>query len=116
MASLPFAFIVAAGAFLFAALVAIYQSLRAVLGNVAGAALEEEGSEARRELLDRKRALLEGLRDLRRDHEAKKIEDEDFVELEAQARAELREVLAAIDERVERKRDAIEALVRGETR
>jgi len=116
-ASLPTFFIVFAGLSLAVALVFFFQSLHAVLTHAAvGDGLEEDGSVKRSELLDRKRALLESLRDLRQDHDAKKMDDEDFAGLEEAIRAELRDVLRAIDERVERKRDAIEALVRGEKR
>ena len=113
---LPAFFAIVAGLSLFAALVLVYQSLYAVFTNTGGIALEDEGSVQRSELLDRKRALLESLHDLRNDHDTKKIEDEDFEQLEAGIRAELREVLRSIDERVARKRDRIEALVRGDGR
>jgi hypothetical protein len=113
-ATLPVMFVAAALVFISIALGAVFQSLRAVLSNTSGAGLEEDGSVKRSELLDRKRALLEGLRDLRQDHDTKKVDDEDFAQLEASLRAEIREVLRAIDERVDAKRDAIEALVRGE--
>jgi hypothetical protein len=115
-AALPIALIVAAALFLCVALVTIFQSLRAVLSNTHAAGLEEDGSVKRSELLDRKRALLEGLRDLRQDHDTKKIGDDDFAQLEASLREEIREVLAAIDARVDAKREAIEALVRGDAR
>jgi hypothetical protein len=115
-AALPIIFAFAAALFLCVGLVAIFQSLRAVLANTHSAGLEEDGSVKRSELLDRKRALLEGLRDLRQDHDTKKIDDDDFALLEASLREEIREVLAAIDARVETKREAIEALVRGDGR
>jgi secreted Zn-dependent insulinase-like peptidase len=115
-AALPTFFIVAAGLLLFVSLVAVYQSLRAVLSNMSGAGLEEDGSVKRSELLDRRRALLESLRDLRQDHDTKKMDDEDFAQLEAALRDEIREVLQAIDARVDAKRDAIEARIRGEAK
>lgn len=115
-ATLPIVFLVGAGLALVLALAAIYQSLTAVFSNGERAALEEDGSVKRSELLDRKRALLESLRDLRQDHATKKIDERDFAELEAGVRAELREVLRAIDARVESKRETIEALVRGDAR
>lgn len=111
--SLANLFIVLALLGVFAALFAIFLSLRAIFSGELLPVDADEGA-ARAALLDRKRALLESLRDLGEDHATGKIDEEDFGLLSGQLRAELAEVLAAIDARVEAKRDEIEALIRGE--
>ena len=97
----------------FAALFAFFLSLRAIFSGELLPVDADEGA-ARAALVDRKRALIESLRDLGEDHATGKIDEEDFALLSGQLRSQLAEVLAAIDARVEAKREEIEALVRGE--
>lgn len=110
--AMPWVFATLAALALGAAVVAFWQSVRAVFGLVdtEGARGEDElGLDL--DLVARKQALLEGLRDLDFDHEAGKLSDEDHRAERERIRTELKDVLRAVDAAVGPHRDAAEALV-----
>ena len=99
--TLPWVFIpLAAGALLFA-LYAFWQSLRAALGLVSTADVPGVvESETRRVLLEKKKAVLEGLADLKFERDAGKISDEDYERLDGELRIKAKRVMKLLDEDV----------------
>ena len=83
----------------------------ALSGEAAGGTRAQLTSEARLALLTEKEALLQELRDVAFEHEAGKLSDEDFEELNAKLRAQARHVLHALDASAEGFRDEAEALI-----
>jgi hypothetical protein len=71
----------------------------------------EVESETRRTLQTEKEALLEEIRDVSFEHEAGKLSDEDFAELNDKLRARAREVLIELDAAAASYRDEAEALI-----
>ncbi len=109
---LPWFFAALAAAMLFVALFQLWESFRAAFGAPEAAELEANAeAESRRVLLERKAAILENLRDLRFDHDAKRIGDEDFAHLEGKLRSEAKEILRLLDADVAPYRAAAEALI-----
>jgi len=94
---LPVLFIVLASAALFAALVALFVSLRASLAGPTGASSWSSGEPDRGALEDEKNALLRALKDLEYEHEVGKIDDEDYARLERAYRARAKDVLVELD-------------------
>lgn len=111
-ALLPGFFLAFAGVALVLALLAFWQSLRAVFG-----AIEVEGvsdfdpTDARRSLLEEKNTLLRSLKDIEFEREIGKISPEDYDRLEAKLRGRAREVLRLLDEDAEPFRAEAERLV-----
>ncbi len=104
-------FFVALGATaLLAALFFLWQSIRAALGVVELGGAESLDFERAR-LLERKAALLDGLADLRFEHDAGKIDAADFATVDAQLREEAKDVLKALDEELEPYRAEAEAVI-----
>ncbi|MEM7435181.1 MAG: hypothetical protein AAF436_08520 [Myxococcota bacterium] len=109
---LPWLFVLVAGAAMVAGLVSLWASLnlalsRPTLGD-AGARLT---SESRAALLTEKEALLGELGDIAFEHDAGKLSDEDFRELNEKLRARARHVLHELDEGAEAFRGEAEALI-----
>jgi hypothetical protein len=98
MISFPALFLALAGATLLAALIAIWNSIRATLGGGArmaiGAARDLPGQEA---LADEKSSLLRAIKDLEYERAVGKIGDADFQRLDAAYRARAKQVLAQLD-------------------
>jgi hypothetical protein len=68
-------------------------------------------SEVRLSLLTEKEALLQEIRDVTFEHDAGKLSDEDYEELNAKLRAQARSVLHELDESAVEYRDKAEALI-----
>lgn len=109
---MPWVFAVLATWMLAAGVVAFWQSVRAALGLIdlgdvrSDGALDEDAA-----LFARKRAVLEGLRELDFDHEAGKLSDEDHARERERLRAEARDALRSIDQALGPHRAAAESLV-----
>ncbi|MEM7139016.1 MAG: hypothetical protein AAF500_20755 [Myxococcota bacterium] len=109
---LPWLFVLVAGAGMVAGLASLWASLnlalsRPTLGD-AGARLT---SDSRAALLTEKEALLRELGDVAFEHDAGKLSDEDFRELNEKLRARARHVLHELDEGAEAFRGEAEALI-----
>ena len=109
---LPWLFIIAAAAGMVAGLFSLWLSLSLALSNdVAGGAGSQLNTAARRTLLNEKEALLHEIRDVSFEHDAGKLSDVDYEELNAKLRAQARHVLQELDEGAESFRDEAEALI-----
>jgi hypothetical protein len=109
---LPWLFIIVASAAMVAALASLWLSLSLALSNeVLGDARVQLTTDARRALLTEKEALLQEIREVAFEHDAGKLSDPDFEELNAKLRAQARHVLHALDEGAESFRDEAEALI-----
>lgn len=109
---LPWLFIIVASAAMVGGLVSLWLSLSLALSNeVLGGARAELTTDARVALLAEKEGLLHEIRDVSFEHDAGKLSDQDFEELNAKLRAQARHVLHALDEGVESFRDEAEALI-----
>jgi hypothetical protein len=78
---------------------------------VLGDARAQLTTDARRALLTKKEGLLQEIRDVSFEHDAGKLSDRDFEELNAKLRAHARHVLHALDQGTEAFRDEAEALI-----
>ena len=107
---IPWFFLTLAAGGLLTALFFVWQSVRAALG-VVEVGLSDDADRERARLLERKAALLDGIADLRFEHDAGKINAEDFAVVDAQMRAEAKEVLRALDEELEPYRAEAERLI-----
>lgn len=97
--AIPWVFASLAALMLGVGVVGFWQSVRAALGLVDDASARSEGSgDADEALFARKRAALEGLRELDFDREAGKLSDEDHARERDRLRAEARAALKAIDD------------------
>jgi hypothetical protein len=109
---LPWLFIIVASAAMVAGLVSLWLSLSLALSDeVPGADRARLITAARGALLAEKEALLNEIRDVSFEHDAGKLSDPDFEELNAKLRAQARRVLHALDEGAESFRDEAEALI-----
>ncbi len=109
-AVIPGFFMVLGAAGLLLALYFVWQSVRAALGVVQLGGAESLDRERAR-LLERKAALLDGLADLRFEHDAGKIDAADFAVVDAQLREEAKDVLKALDEELEPYRGQADAVI-----
>lgn len=109
-AVIPGFFMVLGAAGLLMALFFLWQSVRAALGVVQLGGAESLDRERAR-LLERKAALLDGLADLRFEHDAGKIDAADFAVVDAQLREEAKDVLKALDEELEPYRGQADAVI-----
>lgn len=110
---LPWAFVVAAGLGMVAALFSLWLSLSLALSDEASTGTQAQlTNDARLALLTEKEALLQEIRDIAFERDAGKLSDEDFDELNAKLRAQARHVLHELDAGVEEYRDEAEALIR----
>lgn len=109
---LPWLFIVTAVAAMFGGLLSLWLSLTLALGDEAsGGARAHLTSDARLALLTEKEALLQEIRDVAFEHDAGKLSDADYEELNAKLRAEARHVLHELDAGAEGFREEAEALI-----
>lgn len=111
---LPWVFVVVAAAGMFVGLGSLWISLSLGLSEQAlGDVRAQLTSDARRALLAEKEALLQELRDIAFEHDAGKLSDQDFQELNQKLRAQARHVLHELDEGAEAFRGEAEALIAG---
>jgi len=109
---LPWMFIIVAGAAMLVALGSLWLSLSLGLSDQAlGDVRAQLTSDARRALVSEKDALLQELGDVAFEHDAGKISDQDFEELNQKLRAQARHLLHELDEGAEAFRDEAEALI-----
>ena len=109
---LPWLFIIVASAAMVAGLASLWLSLSLALSNeVLEDARAQLTTDARRALLTEKEALLQEIREVAFEHDAGKLSDPDFEELNAKLRTQARHVLHALDEGAESFRDEAEALI-----
>ena len=110
--ALPWLFVFVAAAAGLCGFVALWLSLRVALSDPS---LEQEteaiGYDARRSLLTEKEALLEELRDISFEHDAGKLSDRDYEELNAKLRARARKILMELDADADTYRNEAEALI-----
>ena len=109
---LPWLFIIAASAGMVAWLCSLWLSLSLALSNeVSSSAGSQLNSAARRTLLNEKETLLLEIRDVSFEHDAGKLSDADYEDLNAKLRAQARHVLQELDEGAESFRDEADALI-----
>jgi len=109
---LPWVFIITAAVAMVAGLISLWLSLSLALSDeVLGGARAQLISEARRALIAEKEALLEEIRDVSFEHDADKISDTDFEELNEKLRAQARHVLHELDAGADSFRNEAEALI-----
>jgi len=109
---LPWAFIVVAFVGVIAGLISLWLSLGLALSDeVLGEARAQLITDARRALLSEKEALLQEIRDVSFEHDAGKLSDVDFDELNTKLRAQARHVLHDLDAGAESFRDEAEAMI-----
>jgi hypothetical protein len=109
---LPWLFVIVAAVAIIAGLVSLWLSLSLALSDEAlGGVRAQLTTDARRALLTQKEALLQEIRDVAFEHDADKLSDRDFQELNEKLRAEARQVLHALDAGAESFRDEAEALI-----
>jgi len=107
---LPWLFIVVAVVAMLAGLASLWLSLTLTLSDEASGGARVT-SDARLALLTEKEALLQEIRDVAFEHDAGKLSDTDFEELNAKLRAEARHVLHELDVGAEGFREQAEALI-----
>jgi len=109
---LPWAFIILAFVGVIAGLFSLWFSLSLALSDeVFSGARAQLITDARRALLTEKEGLLQEIRDISFEHDAGKLSDTDFEELNAKLRAQARHVLHALDTGAESFRDEAEAMI-----
>jgi len=109
---LPWAFITLAFVGVLAGLISLWFSLSVALSDeVLGGARAQLITDARRALLTEKEALLQEIRDVSFEHDAGKLSDVDFEELNAKLRAQARHVLHDLDAGAESFRSEAEAMI-----
>ncbi|MGB5809330.1 MAG: hypothetical protein WBG86_02295 [Polyangiales bacterium] len=109
---LPWVFLIIAGGAMIAALVSLWVSLSYALSDEALTDVRAQlTSDARNALIIEKDALLQELRDIAFEHDADKLSDQDFGEINEKLRARARHVLHELDQGAEAFRDDAEALI-----
>ncbi len=109
---LPWFFIIAAFVAVVAGLFSLWLSLSLALSDeVLGGARAQLTTDARRALLTEKEALLQEIQDVSFEHDAGKLSDRDFEELNEKLRAQARHILHALDAGAESFRDEAKALI-----
>ena len=109
---LPWFFVISAVFAILGGLVSLWVSLALTLSKEApSGARAELTSDARLALLTEKEALLQEIRDVAFEHDAGKLSDADYEELNAKLRAQARHVLQELDAGAEGFRDQAEALI-----
>jgi hypothetical protein len=110
--ALSWMFIIVAAAAVIAGLGSLWVSLSLGLSDRAiGDVRAQLTSDARRALLSEKDALLQELRDIAFEHDAGKLSDRDFEELNDKLRAQARHILHELDESAEEFRGEAEELI-----
>ena len=109
---LPWLFVIVAALAVVAGLISLWLSLSLALSDESvDIARAEITTEARQGLLLEKEALLQEIRDVAFEHDAGKLSDEDFEEINAKLRAQARHVLHELDVGAEGYREQAEALI-----
>ena len=109
---LPWLFIITASVAMVAGLISLWLSLSLAFSDeVMDGARAQLISDARRSLIAEKETLLEEIRDVSFEHDADKISDADFEELNEKLRAQARQVLHALDAGADSFRNEAEALI-----
>jgi hypothetical protein len=109
---LPWVFIVMASAAVIAAFISLWLSLNLALSDEASAGVRAQlSNEARQALQGEKEALLQEIRDIAFEHDAGKLSDADFEELNTKLRAQARRVLHELDAGIEAFRDEAETQI-----
>jgi hypothetical protein len=109
---LPWLFIVVASLAMVAGLISLWLSLTLAFSDeVMGGVRAQLTTDARRALIAEKEALLQEIRDVSFEHDADKISDTDFEELNEKLRAQARHVLHALDAGAESFRNEAEAQI-----
>ena len=109
---LPWFFVIAASLAVVVALVSLWLSLSLALSDeLVGGARAQLMTDARSGLLTEKENLLQEIRDVSFEHDADKLSDADFDEINAKLRAQARHVLHELDTGAEPFRDEAEALI-----
>ncbi len=109
---LPWLFVIGAVIGILGGLASLWLSLTLTLsGQPASGVPNRLTSEARLALLTEKEALLQEIRDVAFEHDAGKLSDEDYEELNAKLRAQARHVLHELDESAVAYREQAEALI-----
>jgi hypothetical protein len=109
---LPWFFVITAVVAMLAGLASLWLSLTLALSDEgAGGARADLTSEARLALLTEKEALLQEIRDIAFEHDAGKLSDVDYEQINAKLRAEARHVLHELDAGAEGFREQAEALI-----
>jgi hypothetical protein len=109
---LPWLFVVTAVIAMFGGLVSLWLSLSLALSDqVPDNTRAELNNDARLALLTEKEALLQEIRDVAFEHDAGKLSDVDYEELNAKLRAQARHVLHELDVGAEAFREEAEALI-----
>ncbi len=109
---LPWLFVVGAVVGMMGGLFSLWQSLSlALAGDVPSDAQAQLTLDARQALLNEKEALLQEIRDVTFEHDAGKLSDADYEELNAKLRAQARHVLHELDAGTEAFRAEAEALI-----
>lgn len=109
---LPWVFIVLAVMGIVGGLVSLWLSLSLALSNEVSVGTRAQlTSDARLALLTEKEGLLQEIRDIAFEHDAGKLSDSDFEELNTKLRAQARHVLHELDAGAEGYRDEAEALI-----
>ena len=111
--ALPWVFVLVAGGAMIAALASLWASLNLALsGDVRADLSAQLTSDTRTALITEKEALLQELRDIAFEHDAGKLSEEDFHELNEKLRARARHVLHELDQGAEAFRGEAEELIR----
>jgi len=109
---LPWLFIIGAVFGMLGGLMSLWLSLTIALSGESSVGNRASfTSDARLGLLTEKEALLQEIRDVAFEHDADKLSDEDFEELNAKLRAQARHVLHELDESAVAYREQAEALI-----
>ena len=109
---LPWLFVIIAVVAMFGGMMSLWLSLSLALSDeVPSNARAQITSEARLALLTEKEALLQEIRDVAFEHDAGKLSERDFDEINAKLRAQARHVLHELDAGAEEFRDQAEALI-----
>jgi len=98
---------------LLGAILLVWHSLRTLAGDAdVDVGLELAHARAPTDLAERKQRALRALKDIEQEHALGKIDDVDFAALDADYRAQAKEVIREIDDSLEPFREKAEALVR----
>lgn len=109
---LPWLFVIGASLAVVAALVSLWLSLSLALSDeLIGGARARLTTDVRRGLLTEKENLLQEIRDIAFEHDAGKLSDADYEEINAKLRAQARHVLHELDVGAGPFRDEAEALI-----
>lgn len=109
---LPWVFLIVAAGAMVAALMSMWVSLSLALSDQALSDVRARlTSDARNALMNEKDALLQELGDISFEHDAGKLSEQDFIEINEKLRAQARHVLHELDEGTEAFRDDAEALI-----